>query len=213
MRNATRNAELLRSLHRSLLKEGKPPPISRMDPLKALVRAAMSYDVSDARADEAMRAIEREFVDLNEMRVATELEVQEMLGTRYPDIERRVEMITRCLNAIFEREHTLSLDRLRTISKRDARAFLRSLPLIHPFVEAYVMMFGFESPAMPLDAQILEYLRGEGLFDARTGIEDAQRFIEHNLKSEELYDFFMLARKAAHSEAAAARRRARAQGQ
>ena len=48
----------------------------------------MSFDVPDHKADDAMKAIEREFVDLNELRVATELEVQEMLGQRYPKIDR-----------------------------------------------------------------------------------------------------------------------------
>jgi endonuclease III len=209
MKNAARNLESLRAVCKSLLKEGKPPAAPKLEPLKALVRAAMSYDVSDSRADDAMRAIEREFVELNEMRVATELEVQEMLGSRYPEIEQRVEMITRCLNAIFEREHTLSLDRLRTISKRDARQFIRELPLIHPFVEAYVMMYAFETPAMPMDGEILEYLRGEGMFDEKTSVEDAQRFLEHNLKAEEMHDFFVLIRRAAHSEAAKARRKAK----
>src|SRR5262249_46618775 len=150
-----------------------------MDPLKALVRGAMSYDVSDTRADEAMRHIEREFVHLNELRVATELEVQELLGTRYPAIENRVEMITKCLNAIFEKEHTLSLDRLKTISKRDARQFLRDLPEINAFVEAYVMLFGFEGAAVPVDAEMSEYLRTEAIFDEKTTIDEGQRFLEH----------------------------------
>jgi hypothetical protein len=48
------------------------------------------------------RPIEKEFVDLNELRVATDLEIQELLGTRYPDIQRRVAMITQSLNNIFE---------------------------------------------------------------------------------------------------------------
>ena len=77
MKNATKHAETLRSLFKSLLKEGKPQPMHKLDPLKALVRGAMSYDMPDARADEAMRAIDREFVDLNELRVATDLEIQE----------------------------------------------------------------------------------------------------------------------------------------
>src|SRR5262245_46493051 len=106
MKNATKHAEQLRSLYRKLLKGGKPEPMQKLDPLKALVRGAMSFDVSDSRADEAMRAIDREFVDLNELRVATDLEVHEFLGTRYPAIEKRVAMITQSLNHIFEKEHT-----------------------------------------------------------------------------------------------------------
>jgi hypothetical protein len=206
MKNATKYADTLRGLMRSMLKEGKPPPPQRLDPLRVLVRGAMSHDVCDARADEAMRAIEREFVNLNELRVATELEVQELLGVKYPEIENRVEMITSCLNAIFEKEHTLSLDRLKTVSKKDARQFLRELPLMHPFVEAYVMIYGFEGVAAPMDNETLGYLRSEGVFDDKTTLEDAQRFVELHLKAEEYYDFFMCIRRAVYSEAARKKR-------
>src|SRR3979411_1639059 len=117
MKNATKHAEDLRSLFKRLLKEHKPAPLVKQEPLKALVRAAMSYDVSDSRADEAMRHIDKEFVDLNELRVATALQMDGLPGVRNPEMEKRVELITRSLNAIFEKEHTLNVDRLATISK------------------------------------------------------------------------------------------------
>jgi endonuclease III len=197
MKNATKHAEVLRSHLRSLLREQKPAPIERLDPLKALVRGAMSENVSDNRADEAVRAIDREFVNLNELRVATEPEVHELLGTKYPAIEKRVQVITRCLNAIFEKEHTLSLDRLKTISKRDARQFLRDLPEITPFVEAYVMLFGFEgATAVPVDDELVAYLKEEGVVDEKAGVEETQKFLENNLKGDECYDFFASVRRA-----------------
>ena len=148
-----------------------------------------------------MRAIEQEFVDLNELRVATDLEIHELLGVRYPDIERRVAMITGSLNNIFEREHTLSLQRLNDISKRDARQFLRELPDIHPFVEAYVMLFAFEGHAIPVDEEILAYLRSEEILEDKVPLDEAQRFLEHHLKAEECHDFFVVARRAAHEMA------------
>src|SRR5947209_1318558 len=159
MKNASKHADELKSLCKRLVKEYKPEPRQPMDGLKALVRGAMSFDVADSRADEAMKYIEREFVDLNELRVATELEVQEMLGQRYPAIERRVAMITAALNNIFEREHTLSLDRLKMLPKKEARQFLRELPGIHPFVEAYVLLYAFEGHAVPLDLEMLAILQ------------------------------------------------------
>jgi endonuclease III len=210
MKNATKYAEMLRSLLRAMQREGKPPPLEKLDPLKALVRGAMSYGVSDGRADEAMQHIDDEFVNINELRVATELEVQEMLGTRYPAIEQRVEMITRCLNAIFEREHTLSLDRLKTVSKRDARQFLRELPEINPFVEAYVTLFAFEAPAVPVDEEMLAYLRGQGIFEEKTTVEEAQRFIENNIRAEDCYEFYACLRRAVHAEAEKTRKKAKA---
>src|SRR5438046_2839558 len=113
----------------------KPAERAPQEPLWALVRGAMSYDVPDSRVEDAIKVIQREFVDLNELRVATELEVQDLLGQRYPQIEERVKLITAALNAIFEKEHTLSLDRLKTVSRRDAREFLRRLPAMKPFAE------------------------------------------------------------------------------
>lgn len=198
MKNATKHAEELRSLYKRVMKDFKPeealpPP---QDALKTLVRGAMSFDVTDAKAEEAMRHIDKEFVDLNELRVATDLEIQELLGTRYPAIEKRVMMITQSLNNIFEREHTLSLDRLKTVSKRDARQFLRELPEIHPFVEAYVMIFSFDGHAFPVDEEILASFREHGIVEDQTPLIDAQKFAEHHLKAEECREFFLALRHA-----------------
>lgn len=199
MKSATKHAEELRSLFKRLLKEHKPAPKERQEPLKALVRAAMSYDMPDSRAEEAMKAIDKEFVDLNELRVATDLEIQELLGNRYPQIEKRVAMITLSLNAIFEKEHTLNLDRLITISKRDARQFLRDLPEVHPFVEAYVMLFAFDGHTVPVDSQTVDYLTAEEVLEPDTSIEETQKFIEHHVKAEECHDFYAVIRAAAQS--------------
>jgi endonuclease III len=211
MKSATKHAEELRSLFKRLLKEHKPAPRERQEPLKALVRAAMSYDMPDTRAEEAMRAIDKEFVDLNEFRVATDLEIQELLGSRYPLIERRVAMITLSLNAIFEKEHTLNLDRLGTISKRDARQFLRDLIAEgHPFVEAYVMLFSFDGHTVPVDEQMLEYLTSEEVLEPGTNLEDAQKFLEHHVKAEECYDFYTVVRAAAQSAGEDAKKKKKA---
>jgi endonuclease III len=199
MKNTAKHTDRLKALIKSLLKD-RPEGLAPMEPLVALVRAAMSYDVPDSKADEAMKHINREFVDLNELRVATELEVQELLGVRYPQIQQRVPMITAALNAIFEREHTLNLDRLKDLSKRDVRQFLRELPELHPFVEAYVMLFAFDGQAFPLDQLMLELLRDEGVVDEGTSLEDAQKFIEHHLRHEDCKDVFLAMRRAVSDE-------------
>ena len=206
MKNATKHADGLKSLLKRLMKDEKPPDKPELDPLHALVRGAMSFDVPDAKAEDAMRCIDREFVDLNELRVATDLEIQEMLGQRYPLIERRVAMITQSLNNIFEREHTLSLDRLKTIPKKDARQFLRELPELHPFVDAYVMLIALDAPCIPVDDEMLATLRDEDVIDAEATLEEAQKFIEHSVKAEEHYDAYVALRRAS-AEAAKGRKK------
>jgi endonuclease III len=209
MKRAAKHADRFRSLARSLLRGETPSVPEPQEPLPTLVRAAMSFDVSDAKADEAMRLINHEFVDLNELRVATQLEIQELLGQRYPRIEDRVEMITQSLNAIFMSESKLSLDRLRTIPKREARQFLKELPGIHPFVEAYVMLFAFDSPAFPMDDQIAQFLVEEGALKAGLSLDEAQRFAENHLKAEETRDVFMALRRAAADDGGHRNRKAR----
>ena len=210
MKNATKHADDLKALFKRLLKDGKPAPLVKQEPLKALVRAAMSFDVTDHRADDAMKMIEREFVDLNELRVATDLEIAELLGNRYPAIEKRVEMITRALNAIFEKEHTLNLDRLATIGKKEVRQFLRDLPELHPFVEAYVMLMAFEVAAVPVDDETLAFLREEEVIEEKATFGDAQKFLEHHLKAEECYEFFAVVRRAIHSDSGKKKAKAKA---
>jgi hypothetical protein len=200
MKNAGKHSDDLKQLFKRLMRDGKPDARQTLEPLDALVRGAMTYDVTDHRAEDAMKMIGKEFVDLNELRVATDLEIHEMLGVRYPAIEERVAMITQCLNDIFEREHTMSLDRLKTVSKRDARQFLRELPGMQPFVEAYIMLMAFEGSAFPIDQEMLDYLIDEEILDEGTTIPEAQKFVEHHLKAEELYDCYVLLRKAAQSD-------------
>jgi endonuclease III len=202
MKHATKHGDDLKQLFKRLMRDGKPSERQGLDPLDALVRGAMTYDVSDSRADDAVKAVRKEFVDLNELRVATDLEIQELLGQRYPAIEQRVAMMTQSLNDIFEREHTMSLDRLKTVSKREARQFLRELPGILPFVEAYVMLFAFEGSAFPLDDDMLSYLKEQEIFDEETTLPEAQKFLENHIKSDDLYDYYILLRRAAQSDGA-----------
>ncbi len=208
MKNATKHADELKSLLKKLLKEEPPPEKPELDPLHALVRGAMSFDVPDAKAEDAMRAIDREFVDLNELRVATDLEIQELLGQRYPLIERRVAMITQSLNNIFEREHTLSLDRLKTLPKKEARQFLRELPESHLFVDAYVMMMALDAPCIPVDDDMVATLREQEVVEADATLEDVQKFVEHTVKAEECYAAYACLRRAS-AEAAKGRKKAK----
>jgi endonuclease III len=194
MKNVTKRVEELKSLLRKLLKARKPEPMQKLEPLAALVRGALSANVPDAKVEEVLAIIGREFVDLNELRVATELEMQELLGARYPGIEQRATFIAHALNDIFEREHTLNLERLKTLNRKDVRQFIHDLPGIEPFVEAYVMLFAFEAIAVPVDQAMLDYLIRADVIAEGLSIVDAQKFLENHLKSGECYDFYVLVR-------------------
>jgi hypothetical protein len=119
-------------------------------------------------------------------------------------------MITLALNNIFEREHTLSLDRLKDISRRDSRQFLRELPSIHPFVEAYVMLFAFDGHTFPIDEAMLDVFLDEDVVEEGTNLEDAQKFIEHHLKDSECYELYWAMRQIAYDERKTTKKKAKA---
>jgi len=197
MKNASKHADNLRSLFKRLLKEGKPEPRPpAIDPLRALVLGILTFDTTDARAQQAMAIVDRVFVDINELRVATELEVIEIISPRYPDMELRALMFRETLNQIFEKEHTLSLERIKTLGKKEVRAFLKELPEMTPYVEAYTMLIGLDATAVPVDATTLALLKEHDAVEDETTIEDAQKFLEAQLKADEVYDFHCVVRRA-----------------
>jgi hypothetical protein len=75
------------------------------------------------------------------------------------------------------------------------------LPDLHPFAEGYVMLFSFDGHAVPVDEEMLAYLRDHHIVDDKTTVADAQRFIEHHVKAEECHDFYQVFRKAAQADA------------
>jgi len=57
------------------------------------------------------------------------------------------------------------------------------------------MLHSFDGHCFPIDNEILNLLRENGIVDEQTSLEEAQRFVEHHLKAEECYDFFAALRQ------------------
>jgi len=190
MKNAGKHAEVLKTLAKKIIKEADVPERVKLDPILAIVRGALSYDVPDEMADTALARLQLEFIDLNELRVATELEVIDLSGEKYPKIDERATLIRASLHAVFEKEHTLKLDRLADMKKAELRQYMHELPAMNPFVEAFVTLLAFEHSAIPVDESIQAYLFDEGVLEEETTIEEAQSFIESHIKADDCYKFF-----------------------
>jgi hypothetical protein len=74
-----------------------------------------------------------------------------------------------------------------------------------------VMLYAFDGNAMPMDDQTLGLLRDQEIFDETMTLEDGQKFVEHHIKAEEVYDFFRLVRRAAdkHGDGETTKKRSR----
>lgn len=190
MKGAGKYADELKSLAKKFAKESKGTAPQKLDPLRALARAIFCFDTTDAKADEALAVVDREFVDINELRVATDLEVRDLIGEKYPQIDRRALMASTILNGIFDREGVLSFDRIAAMKKAEIRQYIHGLLGMTPFVEGYTLLYGFEISAMPIDDMSLAYLKHAGGLDPAATVDDAQKFVENHAKPEEITELF-----------------------
>lgn len=205
MKNASKHATAIRSLYRKLIRQHRPGPPPQTEPLRAMVMGVLCEQCDDARAQKAMEVFEETFVDINELRVATELELAAMIGNRYPAAPMRAIRLRELLMSLFDAEGRLCIDRIAAMNKKDQRSTLRALPMMTPFVEGYVSLVGFEQAAIPVDESIRAFLIHRDALEPETTQEEAQRFLEAHIKADECWPFF----QACRTEAAKLRTRAK----
>jgi endonuclease III len=195
MKNASKHAEVLKSLLKKIAKEKPDRP--EMEPIQAVVRGVLSMDADDLLVDEAMQKIETEFVDLNEFRVATELEVQDIIGESMPKIDEKSTVLRATLHAAFEAEQTLKLDRLREMKKAEIRQYLKDLGTMPPFAEAFVALNAFDIAAFPVDESIHDYLIDEEVVEEEATVEETQAFLESYIRADDMYGAYLAVREKA----------------
>lgn len=197
MKNATKHATTLRSLYRKLVRQHRPGERPQLDPLRALVLGVLREGCDETRAQRVMAQIDEEFVDINELRVATELELAGMMGRGYPEAAERAVRLRELLMSVFDAEGRLSIERMAALNKKEQRSCLRGLPLMTPFVEAHVSVLGFGQAAVPVDEMMCRYLVQRGALEPEATLEEAQRFVEAHLKADDCWPFFAACRAAA----------------
>ena len=67
----------------------------------------------------AMAAIQKEFVDYNELRVAPEKDILECVGKEHPQCRSKVVVLHSVLNGVYERSNCLSAEYMTEMSKRE----------------------------------------------------------------------------------------------
>ena len=213
MKNAADHAKTFAAVHRKLVKghkAGDKPP--KIEPLDALIWALLAEDCPDAKAEKGLDALHDVFVDYNELRAAGQVELQELLGARYPRVAERADRLHHVLNAVFLEETALSLATFGDKGKKEQRQYLRSLGGVTPFVEGYVMLYAADASALPMDEAMAGYLADAGAVDAAADVADVQRFCEQHVKADECHAFFQALRAAAFEDEKPRRKTAKKAG-
>lgn len=207
MRGATQAARKLKQVLRRLRSSsGQVSRPAASDAITQLILGIFSRDAPEARAREALSRLRASVVDYNEMRVVPAIEMTQIVGQQN-DARLKCEDLSRALNRIFAFEHTVSLERLEKLSKRDLLVFLAGIDGLDAYTRARMRLLGFARHAVPLDAAMWAYARKCGIVDAKCPLDEAQRFLERQISDQDALVFFTLFRKRAWTEMGAAVRR------
>lgn len=160
---------------------GLPDEFGRV--LPQLIYSALVWEASRSQAAGALRRLGEQVVDLNELRVCFATEIAAMLGERYPRAQERAERLRAMLTEIYKREHGLNIDRLESLSKRDARTYLETLDGMTEFVCARVVLLSLGGHAIPCDERLRDLLAGEGVLGAETPTNEAAAWLERQVRA------------------------------
>lgn len=182
MKNSTQYAAKVKKLLAGA-KDGKAP--EQVDRVRLMMRAILEQDTSVRHAEEALKRLEAEYVDLNEMRISPLKDLVDCLGRRFVGARYKAEMLTTALNMMFDRANSLSLDYLAEKPKREIRrALLEDLHLSH-YAEAVVALYGFAGHAIPVDFLLAEALKQGDYVHAQADVADIQGFLERLVLSKD----------------------------
>src|SRR5262245_45991959 len=125
MRGATEAAKKLRKVFSALKSaHGKVQRPTPTDPITQLLLGIFSRNQPENKAKEIVEQLRALVVDYNELRVIPVGEMCDAVEAKTPEMWRKCEDLSRALNSIFATEHAVSLDRIKAMPRKDARAYL-----------------------------------------------------------------------------------------
>ena len=204
MRKGTRYARKLKQLHSALMRGAPAVDADDLaDPTEQLIVAVLSQEMPGARARKALKRINRDMADYNELRVSTPAEISESVGQLVPRSVQRAKELLRLLNAVFRREYVVSLDTLRNKGVRETRQYLESLDGATPYVVASVVLWSLGGHAVPVNDVTLAWLVKQGAIDPQAAAAEVHSFLDHHVPANDdrAFALVMEAQAAARSGA------------
>jgi len=122
-------------------------------------------------------------VDFNDLRMNHIFEMVEIIGVSYPQAEERAKRLKSVLNAIYKREHDVTLESLEGAGKRDIREYFESLNGITPFVCNRVISMSFDVAAIPVDERTLDALIASGIVHEDANVSDTASWLGRQVKA------------------------------
>ncbi len=164
------------------------------DPVRCLAIAILAVHCSDEEADRAVDRALTAFVDWNDVRVSSALELNKATGNAIPQGTQRCQCLINALQAVFDCENRLSLDRLKGMGRREARHYLEQLNGVDEYAVASVILWSLGGHAIPVNDRLLEALREADLINPSASRGEVQAFMERHVSATDAKEFCIIMR-------------------
>ncbi len=204
MKNSKEYSKKIQSLYRSLKRtypkvSGKAADetatLGNQNIVQALVCGIVGEKFSQSATEAVIKKFAGYFVDLNDMRVARTEEIVELLGVNAVESLGIPATIQNCLAAIFNQYHKVSLDVLKKLGKRQARAALEKIEGLSCFVVDYCMLVSLGGHTIPLTDKMITYLKTNGLVAPEADTAGIAGFLTKQISAKNGYEFYCLLRQ------------------
>lgn len=173
--NTSRRA---RAVHKRLLEfYGIPKWRNPLPPLDELVSTILSQNTNDLNRDVAFNALRAKFPAWEMVRDAPLRQVKVAIRTAGL-ANQKAPRIQAALRSITKARGELSLDFLRKLSAKEAKAWLTQFKGVGPKTAAIVLQFSLDKPAFPVDTHIYRVTGRLGLRPAKMNVEKAHDYFE-----------------------------------
>lgn len=193
MKEGTAYARRVKQAFSAQRKKSKPiDPPAFADLVECLAIGVLSRGMGIDRARRAMGRALEVMAGWNEVRVSTPVEVIRDAGSGLTGREDDVRRMIQALDSVYDREHILSLERLRSIGRREAKQFLEGLSEVDEHAQAFVLLWGLGAHAIPVDDSLLSALHRGDLVHPEATRGEIQSFLERNISAAKGQEFVLV---------------------
>jgi len=186
VKNATEFAKKFKTFRKKLPKE--EVVYRNHGPIGEVIYSHLLWNATAKQANTAYEKLMHAAVDMNDLRMNHVFEIVEIIGVSYPQAEERAKRLKSVLNAIYKREHNVTLDSLEGVGKRDVREYFETLNGITPFVCNRVISMSFEVAAVPVDDRTLDALIANNIVHEEVDVVETSAWIGRQVKATEVLE-------------------------
>ncbi|MBI1825917.1 MAG: hypothetical protein HY287_16295 [Planctomycetes bacterium] len=162
------------------------------DPVRRLALGIFGGSAGHNRAQQAIDRILEQAIDWNEVRVSLPAELHRLLGDNFPDGLTSSQRLVQALQSVYEREHKISLERLKNLGRREARQYLEALKGVDDFAAAGVMLWSLGGHSIPIDDRQWQALKDADLVHASATRGEVQAFLERHIGASDARRFCVI---------------------